>query len=527
MGWACCASMGLLHLIPFLGKCPHINPMTLALGTALQNGTYVIDGLNGEDSIGPLYLATHSPSGQWVLLRVLGCHHPEALPDPAQRTSLYAYFEDLNQLGASFLPKRLQGFEEDRVCYQVFAVPQGVPLTQSVTPHQPPSLVTSLALVQQVAQAIRALPNPSGMALRLTPDQVWQGPGGTLTLTGFDFPAPGQASGSSEADWVRGLTELLYFLLTGQRAAQAPLDVDLCHRRPALPTDLNAVFQWATPSLAMGQPPNLDQWLALLPSPAAYPPAAITSPPAPPPINGRGGTPASQRTTATTVLVTPATAPPLRSSVWADPQPQRRGSRLPWAILATGLVFGIGGVAFGLQVRLHPSNPAAQNRFNPNQAFPPLPDWDDNGPGLANPTGGNRRPRFGDHPRIAPDPIVRPNRPELPNRETRDEPLEDPAPGSNPRPYSAPSSPVSPSVDDGLLAPALDDSPGFSPSPAPPPREVDPTPVPPPTPVELDPAPVAPAPPAPLAPAPLAPAPPPDPVSPPAAPAPPAPLTSS
>lgn len=499
-----------------------MNPMTLALGTALQNGTYVIDALNGEDSIGPLYLATHVPSGQWVLLRVLGSHHPGALPDPAQRMSLYAYFEDLNQPGASFLPSRLQGFEEDRVCYQVFAVPQGIPLTQSVTLHQPRSLVTSLALVQQVAQAIQALPSPSDMGLRLTPDQVWQGPGGTLTLTGFDFPAPGQASGSSEADLVRGLTELLYFLLTGQRAAQAPLGVDLRHRRPELPTGLNAVFQWATPSLALGQPPSLDQWLALLPSPAAYLPAAITSPPAPPPINGRGCTPASQRTTATTVLATPAAAPPLRSPVRADPQPQRRGSRLPWAILATGLVFGIGGVAFGLQARLHPSNPAAQTRFNPNQAFPPLPNWDDNGPGFANPTVENRRPRFGDRPRITPEPIVRPDRPELPSWEIRDEPLEDPAPGSNPRPYSAPSSPVSPSVDDGSLAPALDDSPGFSPSPDPPPREVDPTPVPPPTPVESDPAPVAPAPPAPLAPAP-----PPDPVSPPAAPAPPAPLTSS
>lgn len=511
--------------------------MTLALGTSLQHGTYVIDALNGEDSIGPLYLATHVPSGQWVLMRVLGSRHPESLPDPSQRTAFYQSLESLNQLGQTFLPKNLRGFEEDRVCYQTFSLPQGSPLSQSVTPQHPRPLASSLTLIQTLAQSIKTL-RPLGLAsLRITPDQVWQGPGGSLTLTGFDFPPSRLDPATEEAAVVRGLTELLYFLLTGQRAAQAPLGVDLRYRRPELPASLDALFQWERTTPA--QPPSLDQWLALLPQPASLPvdakadhraseltrPAATaTAPSHPVQVGGtttiatRVAATAAARSSQPSTLVIPAPAP--------SPQGQHRGPRITWALLATGFVFGLGGVAFGLQARLSPTSPAAQTRFNPNQAFPPLPEWSSPSPGFGDPTvEGGRRSRPSNRFNEAPIPAVSPQ-PRL--QQTRDDgvqpspvsdptvrpqnsqpapTLEAPVSGEEPRDLGredTPSLPVSPGPEVDTNPPAIPQEP--DPAPIPAPVQSSPTPDPP-----ADPAPVAPpvpdavAPPPPLAPAPQAP----------------------
>ena len=46
--------------------------MTLPTGTALHHGHYVVDAFSAEDTIGPIYLATHIPTGRWVQLRIFG-----------------------------------------------------------------------------------------------------------------------------------------------------------------------------------------------------------------------------------------------------------------------------------------------------------------------------------------------------------------------------------------------------------------------------------------------------------------------
>ncbi|MFH7242383.1 MAG: hypothetical protein ACHWZW_05975 [Spirulina sp.] len=521
--------------------------MTLALGTALQNGTYVIDALHGEDSIGPLYLATHVPSGQWVLVRVLGSRHPEALPDSAQRDAFYQSLDTLNQIDQAFIPKNLRGFEEDRVCYQTFSLPQGSPLSQSITPQSPRPLAPSLTIIQTLAQALQTL-RPLGWAgLRITPDQVWQGPGGSLTLTGFDFPSSRLEAAGDEAEIVRGLTELLYFLLTGQRAAQAPLAVDLRYRRPELPTSLDALFQWERTSPA--HPPKLDQWLALLPQPASLPVAdgvahrvSESTRPSPRPFSNTTAPNhpvQAESTMAVATRVAVATVDrPLQSSNPvipgpSQPQARQRGPRITWALLATGLVFGVGGIAFGLQARLHPASPAAQTRFNPNQAFPPLPNWNSTSPGFDNPTVEGRRSRLGD--RLNPSPES-PASPQLRPSQTLDR-VAPTAPTPDPvvrpqDPLLAPD-PVSPAMGEERDEFRNNDIPDVPAKPAPTvdsdlpvvPREADQDSTPAPIQSSPDPAPAPPSAPAPVAPpAPDAVAPPP-PLAP--APAPPAPLTSS
>ena len=519
--------------------------MTLALGTALQNGTYVIDALNGEDSIGPLYLATHVPSGQWGLVRVLGSRHPETLPDSAQRAAFYQYLDTLSQLDQAFIPKNLRGFEEEKVCYQTFSLPQGSPLSHSITPQAPLPLAPSLTLIRRLAQDLQAL-RPLGWAgLRLTPDQVWQaGPSGAITLTGFDFPAVNQSStvDLDEANLVRGLTGLLYFLLTGQWAdhTQTPLGADLRHRRPELPATVDAVFQWGTPSLALAQPPSLDQWLTRLPN-LAHPGVHPSQPVEPAHRSAQGAQPSMptpgpaqpQRTVIVNGLAASATPTTQVIAPRFQPQPPKRGPKSAWVLVATGLVFGLGGVTFGLQARIQPASPAAQTRFNPNQSFPPLPDWNTRDPDFDHPTIENRRSRPGPRPSAAPAPA------ETPPRPARGE-AAPPAPAPALRPQAAPR-PQAPAInrepsavphDDALPIPS---DPEIAPAPPPAPQKVAPAPVPLPLPA-ADPAPTAPAPEAPAltAPAPIAPAPvpvvpapvaPPPPVAPPVAP--PTPLTSS
>ena len=47
------------------------------------------------------------------------------------------------------------------------------------------------------------------------------------------------------------------------------------------------------------------------------------------------------------------------------------------ALVITGLVATFSGLGFGLYARLHPASSASQERLNPNQSFPPLPDWNE------------------------------------------------------------------------------------------------------------------------------------------------------
>jgi hypothetical protein len=94
--------------------------MALSTGTALKHGTYVLDALWGDDSIGPLYMATHVPTGQLVQVRIIGSRHPERIPSPEIRTEFYGLLQAISKLKHPGLANHLFGFEEEGVCYQIF-----------------------------------------------------------------------------------------------------------------------------------------------------------------------------------------------------------------------------------------------------------------------------------------------------------------------------------------------------------------------------------------------------------------------
>lgn len=553
--------------------------MTLAIGTALQKGNYVIDALGREDSIGPVYLATHVPSGQWVMVRILGSRHPEIMPAPEQRSRFYQYLVTIGDLGEPRLPERIRGFEEEGVCYQALSMPSGDSLAAIVSPQQPLALDRSLAIIHSLGDLFQSLEPHGWQGLHLTPDQVWLSPDGQhLTFTGLTLPTSTELDHpTTEVTVVQSLTHLLYFLLTGQRAeaSQSPLIVDLHHRRPGLAARLDAALQQGC--LAASSPITLGDWLALLPAQdldldshnlapmAAAAPAPMTQS-APAVGAHRTSLEASDLPSSPPTLVvaraasaaaTAATSTPARSAM-AQPYRRKFSGTAPWALLATGLLAGIGGLALGFYVRLQPMSANAgqgdlespngtsatpSNWFNPDQSFPPLPNWrgEDFLPNNDTPSRRQRRPDYGSSP---PPVQSAPARPAAPA--ARETPAS--APAATPRPTSAPESREAPA---GNSAPTGRDSTptsapeparpetapptGSSPRPETPPAAPSPAPAAPPAapPAPSEPSPPPAAPP-PIPPAPIElppPAPPPAPPAPPAPPPPvvepPAPLTSS
>ncbi|PZU99612.1 MAG: hypothetical protein DCF32_18440, partial [Leptolyngbya sp.] len=364
--------------------------MTLAVGTALQNGTYVIDAWVADDAVGPVYLAMDVPKGQWIQLRVLGSRSPATLPDASQRQAYYQYLNQVNGLNQPSFPARLGGFEEEGICYQTLASPPGTPLDRLVTEARSLAPRPTVAIIQRLAEAFETLQPLGWTGLRLTPDQVWyDSQEQTITFTGFDippaisYPMDNEQAASEESALVRGLTHLLYFLLTGQQAGatNAPLAVEVRRRHPDLPTVVDTALALGSPRLLNGAPPNvsgsqatitLAEWKALLP-----PLEQLPAPPAPSAV--------SQRFTSATTVVAlgqpdPGAQPqatinyPKQLSVPASSAQRRRPSGL-LALVTTGLVATASGLGFGLYARLQPASSASQERLNPNQSFPSLPDW--------------------------------------------------------------------------------------------------------------------------------------------------------
>jgi|688.fasta_scaffold05147_16 hypothetical protein len=393
--------------------------MTLAPGTALQHGHYVIDAPALEDSLGPLYLATHISQGRRVLVRVLGSRQPQNIPPAAQRSDFFSYLQSVQALRISLLPKQVEGFEEEGVCYQVLSTPAGSPLSQQLNPDQPLPLPQALTLLNALTDSLQALRSLGWLALCLEPDQIWWAPDRfEATWIGFDLPShPLPSREETEAVLVRQLGHLLYFLLTGCHVShtQAPLDVDLCHRHPGLPDSLVRALQLATDS----PPATLTEWSTVLPKPQPMSMALVTPgpsytnghrPPGRPPMAAESG-PALKPFTPLHLSSQPAPtlAQGQQSKVY------RGWSR--WAtygLMATAIGAGLSGLVVGLHLRTQTLDPSQASRFNPNQSFPPLADWNGNRADTKAVRPFNRplrQPDYGDAPQPAPTPSAGVTRP--------------------------------------------------------------------------------------------------------------------
>lgn len=429
--------------------------MTLAPGTALQHGHYAIDALALEDSLGPLYLATHIPQGRRVLMRVLGSRQPQNIPPPAQRSDFFKYLESLQALQLSLLPSQMEGFEEEGVCYQVLSTPAGSPLSQQIHPDRPLPLAQALSLLNALTDSLQALEPLGWLGLCLQPDQIWWAPDRSeATWIGFDLPShPLPSSEQMEGLLVQQLGHLLYFLLTGRHAAhtQAPLDVDLCHRHPGLPASLVRALQLATAP----QPGTLSEWAQALPrsqpvSMALVDPGSNSTnghrPTLDPlPVTGESGL-APQQSTSLHLASQPA---PTLAQGHRSKASKGWSRWATYGLMATALGAGLSGLVVGLQLRTQALNASQASRFNPNQSFPPLADWNGNRADKKVLRPFNRplrQPDYGDAPRPAPTPspgvtrsypAVTPTSPVPDRSATPSPPPADSTPLENPAPLSA------------------------------------------------------------------------------------------
>ncbi|MBE9139563.1 hypothetical protein IQ254_20580 [Nodosilinea sp. LEGE 07088] len=364
--------------------------MTLAVGTALSHGAYVIEAWVAEDTIGPVYLAMDVASGQWVQLRVLGSRNPGALPEATARQDFYRYLEQVTALKHPVLPRYLGGFEEEGVCYQAFTNPAGTPLDQLITPTAPLSPQLSLSIIRQLVEALQALRWLGWAGLRLTPDQLWLNPQAqTIVLTGFDL-TPGESEplaspdsvAPEETELVRSLSHLLYLLLTGQQATdtKAPLTVDIRRRYPALPTSVDTALEQGSPRDRALPTIPLTDWVALLPAPETLPaePQSAEPPSAEPQSSElRPAAQPHDRVSPATVAIASNRESGILSQASA-PATAQRSYQPVLALLLTGLTATVGGLGLGFYARLQPPTSSTQERLNPNQSFPALPDWNTN-----------------------------------------------------------------------------------------------------------------------------------------------------
>jgi hypothetical protein len=474
--------------------------MTLALGSALQDGHYVIDALAmEEDSLGPLYLATHIPQGRQLLLRILGTRQPQDIPPPLQRSAFYGYLQAVQDLRLACLPGQILGFEEEGVCYQVISVPAGSTLKQQINPQQPLSLSQTLGVLKSLIDLLEALRPLGWSGLCLGPDQIWWDPDrAKLTWIGFGFPSyPLPAGEHTEQRLVQGLGDLLYFLLTGHQATytRAPLEVDLSHRHPGLPSSLIRALQLA----ADPQPITLTEWVQQLPlsqfigmvknvdhgtdSNSTHPPDHS------PPVTAQ---PATAFTRSMPTRVTARTMVPAMATSDRKGWPHRLATV---GLVGTAIGAGLSGLVVGLQLRAQMVEDPQTSRFNPNQSFPPLADWNGNRLG-SQPMGPlNRRLRQPDYGK-APAPTQTLTRPPV---------LISPQPSavlSEPLPERSSAQPPSQSPEDSLLeaptTPTIESAPppalALPSEPAPPPTSLPPesTPITPPLGGKSDPVPPAP-----------------------------------
>ncbi|HEY9888294.1 MAG TPA: hypothetical protein V6D02_07830 [Candidatus Obscuribacterales bacterium] len=331
--------------------------MTLAPGTALQNGHYVVDALLEAAPNGDLYWGTHVVSGMQVFIQVF----PVAASHPSDDLSaLIARLEGIAFAPQSPLPNPFQLFHGDAntLCLAM-GITVGQPWTVACGNHPPFAPKQALATLRQIAASVTWLEEQGITGLDLSPNRVWLTPeGDRLTLTGLpqaqlNLTAPAPTPAHKPTVWY--LARLLYSFLLGELPPTDPaidLKARLQERLPNLsPLLAQAIAQGATDADPAVAPPSLADWLAQLPDANPVPltttkGALVPRPPQPPPT------------------------PPSRPRFYS-------------ALGGTALVAAIAGISLGTAWRLSAKSLPGAIQFQPNQSFPTQSNWSGDQPEAA------------------------------------------------------------------------------------------------------------------------------------------------
>lgn len=333
-------------------------PMTLAPGTALQNGHYVIDALLEAAPNGNLYRGTHVVVGMPVFIQVLTVGES----GQSHLSNLIARLEGAAFSPQSPLPNPFQLFRgnDQTLC---LAMGTTVGLPWSTTRKNGTTLSTKQALetIRRLADSLTWLKEQGITGLDLSDNRIWLSQDlATVTLTGLpDADLQNFRTEDLPLDTsVPALAQLLCSFLTGQPSQPLPGEDGITARKqlqqycpnlsPVIVTAIERGLQ-----LSDGEPPStLQQWLDKLPdADGGY---QVQSP--------------SQQLTR---------SPSTRANIMpqATNSTPKKGSLLLSSLVVTAALAAISGGALGTYWRLNAQSLPGAIQLDPQQSFPTQADW--------------------------------------------------------------------------------------------------------------------------------------------------------
>jgi hypothetical protein len=323
--------------------------MSLAAGTALHNGHYVIDALLESAPNGDLYWGTHVVTGMRVFIQIFPVNPDHLGHDLA---SLMARLEGVAFAPQSPLPNPFQLFPgEDHTLCLTMGTPVGLPWTSRCGTQAPMTPKQALSIIRSIADSVLWLKEQGITGLDLSPNRIWLADeSDRITLTGLPQSLLNcQPDGNSQPDTsVQFLARLLYSLLVGELPADSTPDdlrTTLNRRLPTLsPLMAQAIVRGSQPIAAETPALSLQDWLNQLPD-------AVTVPPT--------GSHTGQ----------------LVKRLPQEPVPRSVSTKRYAALAGTASLAAIAGITLGTVWRLNAQSLPGAIQFDPDQSFPSQVGW--------------------------------------------------------------------------------------------------------------------------------------------------------
>ena len=321
--------------------------MSLAPGTALHNGHYVVDALLEAAPNGDLYWGTHVVTGMQVFIQVFPVRMESGGND---LSGLMARFEGVAFAPQSPLPNPFQLFlGDDQTLCLAMSTAVGLPWTSARHTRSPMSPKAALATIRQIAESVTWLKGQGITGLDLSPNRVWLSEQcDRITLTGLPQSHLNLAADESQPDSsVEFMARLLWSFLLGEttmNVAPKELRTTLKQKLPMLsPVIIQALCLGIQTGNSEAEPLTLQQWLDTLPDAGE----------------------AHQITPPGQLTVYQSQSTKLSPS----------GSRLYPALAGTAVVAAIAGISLGTFWRLNAKSLPGAIKFEPNQSFPTQAEW--------------------------------------------------------------------------------------------------------------------------------------------------------
>ncbi|HBL60382.1 MAG TPA: hypothetical protein DDZ80_18565 [Cyanobacteria bacterium UBA8803] len=397
---------------------------------ALQEGKYIIDTQLGQGIFNLTYRATHSESGQTVIIKTLGQslhQHPEF---DRFKQQFLEVAERLSRCQHPNLVRILDWFEDSGCPYLVMEYVPGQTLAEIIAVERVLE-PQALEYIRQIGAALIVLHEAGLLHRDVKPENIIRRqdsdsvvlcefgitcdftPGvmqthanllgaGYIPLEQYDLQ--GERTKSTD---LYALAATLYCLLTGRPPLPAPVrkalylkggnrlfSPDLYQGKPKISTAVKQALWYGLELAHQRRPQTIEAWFSQLLSqePPKVPevatiqldPAMVPQTtkkenldsPLPSPAQSSVKKPTTQNPTRDQTKVSKIKTQPAIARKGQKSKPKTARARSPLqALLMTGAIAASAGMGFGLAVRLnHPAQPGS-TLLHTQQTFPPRSDW--------------------------------------------------------------------------------------------------------------------------------------------------------